>query len=125
MKNKLAAWGVALAACVPLLATAQGAKTESPKAAPQLSYRSAFADYKPYKDAPLADWRAVNDTVAGAPGGASGHAGHSMGGMKGMEGMEMPATPAAPASAPMEMPMKPMAMPMPMDHAHPKSGGKP
>lgn len=118
MKNNLQAWGLALAACVPLLATAQAAKTEPPNApAPQLTYQSAFADYKPYKDAPPADWRALNDTVASAPGGASGHAGHSMGGMK---GMEMPAAPR-PASAP--MPMKPM--PKPMHDGHHKKGGQP
>ena len=105
MKNDIRAWGVALAACAPLLATAQDAKTELPKATAQLTYRSAFADYKPYKEAPLANWRELNDAVAGAPGGASGHAGHSMSGMsgmsgmkgmKGMKGMEMPAATAAP-----------------------------
>ena len=123
MKNNLAAWGVALAVYLPLLAAAQAAKTESPTAAPQLTYRSAFADYKPYKDAPLADWREVNDKVAGAPGVAmSGHAGHSMGGMK---GMEMPTAPAAPTSGPMKMPIKPMAMPMPMHDDHAETAGKP
>ena len=116
MKNDIRAWGVALAACAPLLATAQDAKTEQPKATAQLTYRSAFADYKPYKEAPLANWRELNDAVAGSPGGASGHAGHSMGGMK---GMEMPAASAAPASG--AMPMKPM----PMHDSHPEKGGKP
>ena len=116
MKNYLLAWGVALGACAPFLATAQVAKTEPANASTQLTYRSAFADYKPYKDAPLANWRELNDTVAGAPGGAIGHAGHSMGGMK---GMEMPAKPVAPASAPMRM------KPMPMHDGHPKTGGQP
>ena len=113
MKNNLLAWGVALAACAPLWVTAQDAKTEPPKATAQLTYRSAFADYKHYKDAPLATWRELNDTVAGTPGGASGHAGHSMSGMK---GMEMPAAPASGA-----MPMKSM----PMNDGHPKKGGTP
>ena len=116
MKNNRLAWGVALATCVPLWATAQATKTEPPKATQQLTYASAFTDYKPYKDAPLANWRALNDNLAGAPGGTSGHAGHSMGGMK---GMEMPTAPAAPASAPMQM------KPMPMHDGHPKKGGKP
>lgn len=116
MKNNRLAWGVALAACAPLLATAQATKTEPPKATVQLTYQSAFADYKPYRDAPLANWRQLNDAVAGAPSGASGHAGHSMGGMK---GMEMPAAPAAPASGAMP------AKPMPMHEGHPKMGGKP
>ena len=125
MKNDIRAWGVALVACTPLLATAQDAKTEQPKAPAQLTYRSAFADYKPYKEAPLANWRELNDAVAGALGEASGHAGHGMGGMKGMEGMkgmkgmEMPAASAAPASG--AMPMKPM----PMHDSHPEKGGKP
>lgn len=122
MKKLLQAWGGALMACLPLLATAQSAKTETPKAAPQLTYRSAFADYKPYKDAPLADWRELNATVAGAPGGAGGHAGHSM---TGMQGMEMPSAPASAASAPMKKPMKPMPMTMPMHDGHPKKGGQP
>jgi hypothetical protein len=122
MKNNLLAWGVALAACVPLLSTAQADRTAPPKATPQLTYQSAFSDYKPYKDTPLANWRELNDAVAGTPGGASGHAGHSMGGMggmKGMKSMEMPTMPASPASAP--MPMKPV----PMHDGHPKTGGKP
>ena len=119
MQYKRRAWGIALAACAPLSATAQDAKTEQPRATAPLAYRSAFSDYKPYKESPLANWRALNDTVAGAPGGASSHAGHNMGDMKGMEGMEMPAAPAAAASG--AMPMKPM----PMHVGHPKKGGKP
>ena len=137
MKNNLLAWAIALSACAPFSASAQPTKTESSTAPAQLTYRSAFADYKPYKEAPLADWREVNAAVARAPGGASGHAGHDMGAMgakgamgggtTGMKGMDMPAAPApAPAaSAPMKMPMKPMAMPMPLHDGHSKTGGKP
>jgi hypothetical protein len=106
MKKNLPAWGVAMASCLPLLAAAQAAKTEAPKAAPQLTYRSAFADYKPYQDTPLANWREVNDTVAQATVGASGHAGHSMG-MVGMEAARGAPAPVAAAGAP--MPMKPEA----------------
>ena len=101
MQNKLPAWGIALALCVPIFSAAQADKGEPPKATPQLTYKSAFADYKPYQETPLADWRELNDKVVGAPGGASGHAGHSMGGMM---GMEMPPKLAAPASA--AMPVK-------------------
>ena len=129
MKTNPPTWGVAFAACLPLLAIAQTAKTASLMAAPPLTYQSAFADYKTYKDAALADWREVNATVAGAPGG---HVGHNMGGMK---GMEMPATPAASAGAPMPMkpmtapmtePMKAMPMkPMPMHDGDHKMGAKP
>jgi hypothetical protein len=119
MQNNLLAWGVALSACMPLPATSQAADTESPRAAAQLTYQSAFADYKPYKDAEPANWRVLNDTVAGVSDGASGHAGHGMGGMGGMKGMEMPAMPAASASAPMQMKTTP-------NHdGHHKHGGKP
>ncbi|MES2226802.1 MAG: hypothetical protein V4540_03415 [Pseudomonadota bacterium] len=116
MKNNLPAWGIALAVCVPFLAIAQTVNTEAAKAPAQLSYQSAFVDYKPYKEAPLADWRELNASVAGAPGGTSGHAGHSMGGMK---GMEMPAAAAAPASAPMRMKS------MPMHDGHQNTRGTP
>ena len=116
MQNKLPAWGVALATCAPFLAAAQPYKIEPPKTTPQLTYKSAFADYKPYQDAPLANWRELNDKVAGVPGGASGHAGHSMGGMK---GMEMVPKPAASASA--AMPVK--TSPKPYEHS--KRGGTP
>lgn len=123
MKNPLLAWGLALAACVPVLATAQAPKTEAPKSAPQLTYQSAFADYKPYDDAPPGDWRDLNAKVAGGSGGASGHAAHGMAGMKDMKGMGMPSAPAAPASAPMQM--KSMPMPMPMHDGHHGKGDKP
>ena len=35
---------------------------------PEISYRSAFADYRPYQEEPLADWRALNEDVAHAGG---------------------------------------------------------
>jgi hypothetical protein len=69
MKNTFPTWAVAVAACMPALAIAQMAKAGAQASAPQLSYQSAFANYKPYKDIPLANWRAVNDAVAsGAQG---------------------------------------------------------
>jgi hypothetical protein len=122
MKNNQLAWAVALAACVPVLASAQDTKTRSSKASPPLTYQSAFADYKPYQDALPGNWRALNELVSGGAGGAAGHAGRTMGGMK---GMEMPAAASAPAtSAPSgSMPMKYMK-PMPMHGGHPQ-GGKP
>lgn len=119
MKTHLRAWGVTVASCLPLLALAQAAKTEAPKGAPQLTYRSAFADYKPYRDAPLANWREVNDTVARASGGASGPAGHSLGRM----GLEAAGGAPAPlASAP--MPMKPETS-LPKPGSQHKPGGRP
>jgi gamma-glutamyltranspeptidase len=54
MKNTFPAWAVAVAACMPVLAVAQTAKTDAQRPVPQLRYQSAFADYKPYKDIPLA-----------------------------------------------------------------------
>lgn len=119
MQNNLMAWGLTMAACMPLPTTSKAADTEPPRATAQLSYQSAFADYKPYKDAQPANWRALNDIVAGASDGASGHAGHGMGGMGRMKGMEMPATPAASASAPTQMKT------MPNHDGHHKQGGKP
>ena len=119
MKINHQSWGVAFAACTLFLATAQGAKAEPPKAAQQLAYESAFDDYKPYRDAPLANWRELNDTVGsapGAPGAASGHTEDSMGGMK---GMEMPTAASALANAPNPMKRVPMH-----DGQH-KKGSKP
>ena len=118
MKNNSPVWAMALAACAPLFATAQDAKTEPPSAAPALVYRSAFADYKPYKDAPLANWRELNATVAGAPSGSSGHAGHAGHGMGGMKRMEAPSPPAAPASGAIQKSA-------PMHDGHHMKGGKP
>jgi hypothetical protein len=114
MQNNLPVWGLAMVACAPLLAIAQPGDTAPSKQSPQLSYRSAFADYKPYKDASLVSWRELNAMVAGARGGTSGHAEHSVGDMKGTE-MSVPS--AAPASAAMRM--------KPMHDGHPKTGGKP
>ena len=119
MTSNLTARGIALTACLPLLAAAQAMQTEAP-AAPPLRYSSAFADYKPYADPPLANWRAVNDTVAGASAGAAGgHGGHNMGSMKCM------AMPAARAPAPNgAVPNKPPAA-MPSHDGEHKPGGKP
>ena len=59
----------AVAAGVSGLASAQAAlaaPTQSPSQNAALSYRSAFADYKPWQDVTPGDWRAVNDTVRDA-----------------------------------------------------------
>ena len=74
--------------CLPLVALAQPASVDSvqPSASTaQLKYTSAFADYKPWQDIKLGDWRALNNGVK-----RSGMAEHSM---------SAPA-PAAAASAP-------------------------
>jgi len=107
---------VAIATCMPLLAAAQATPTGAQMAPPQLSYQSAFADYKAYKDVPLASWRKVNDTVAGAPGGSSGHAGP---GMAPASGTATPSASPAAASAPRPTTTEPK------HGGHPQAGGKP
>lgn len=109
MKTIFRTGGAALLACLPLLAAAQASPNQTPKAAPPLNYRSAFADYKPYKDEPPADWRKVNDAVAPANGGMRGYAGLSMDGMQGR-------SPMPPAGAASSTALKPQPdMPM---HGH-------
>lgn len=60
---------------IPLLATlaggtafAQGEGNNDPRKpdarVPAPAYRSAFEDYRPYREQELAPWRAVNDEVA-------------------------------------------------------------
>lgn len=56
-----------LSALLPLLAQAQGEPAH-----PRLEYRSVLADYVPYRESEMADWRTANDTV----GRLGGHMGH-------------------------------------------------
>jgi hypothetical protein len=68
----------AIAFAMPQLVAAQAAP-ETPAAATaasQLPFQSAFADYKPYEDVPVADWREVNETVKKAAEKGGVHAGH-------------------------------------------------
>ena len=68
----------AIAFAMPQLVAAQAAP-ETPAAetaGSQLPFQSAFADYKPYEDVPVADWREVNETVKKAAEKGGGHAGH-------------------------------------------------
>ena len=72
----LQTWAIAFA--MPPFALGQAA-ADSPAAttaASRLHYESAFADYKPYQDVPVADWRQVNDAVRDAATKGGGHAGH-------------------------------------------------
>lgn len=56
--------GVAtLAVCTPLLAAGQAAQRAEPTV---LNVPSAFADYKPYRDIELGDWRGLNQAVGTA-----------------------------------------------------------
>jgi hypothetical protein len=90
MNNFFSRLAPAAVLCLPLAALAQTARPEPADAkasAPQLRYLSAFTDYKPWQDAKLGDWRALNDILRSQAAGGGGHAGHAM---------PMP----APASAP-------------------------
>ena len=123
MNKTLTGFAIALSMSVPALVAAQASSGDLAfgKATPPLRYQSAFDDYKPYRDVSLGNWRAVNDTVASASGGARGQAGHPMGGMGGTSGtggMESVAAPAAPASTPVPMRATP-EMPMRSGHAMP------
>jgi hypothetical protein len=87
----------ALALSLPLLAGAQGvAEPRNAKTGRPLHYQSAFADYKPYSDVDLGNWRAINDAVGVAALKQGRHAGH------GPTATPSPASaPAATASSPM------------------------
>jgi len=56
-----------LSALLPLLAQGQDEPVH-----PRLEYRPVLADYVPYRETEMADWRAANDTV----GRLGGHMGH-------------------------------------------------
>jgi hypothetical protein len=113
MNNLLHRLAPAAALCLPLLAIAQSGRPDpaDPKAAvPALRYQSAFADYKPWRDAKPGEWRAANDTVRDAAAQGGAHAGHAM-----------PA--ASPTSAPPPAP-KASAPAMPGHGGHHHHGGK-
>lgn len=70
-------------------AFAAEAKPNDPAAsALSLTYRSAFEGYRPFREEPIANWRALNAEVGavgghvGIMGGAGGHAGHGAGAAK-------------------------------------------
>lgn len=79
--------GIWVAQAVPALA-AESTPTDPAASAPAASYRSAFEGYRPYRDEPIADWKALNAEVGaagghiGIMGGAGGHAGHGGGAAK-------------------------------------------
>lgn len=66
---------IGLAACAADWAAVPPNAREAQAAVPLVEYRSAFADYKPFADQELADWRKANDEV----GAAGGHAAHKPG----------------------------------------------
>ena len=66
---------IGLAACAADRTAVPPSAREAQAAVPLVEYRSAFADYKPFADQELADWRKANDDV----GAAGGHAAHKPG----------------------------------------------
>jgi hypothetical protein len=95
----------AIAFAMPQLVAAQAAP-ETPAASTAASqlpppFQSAFADYKPYEDVPVADWREVNDTVKKAAEKGGGHAGHGTQEPPAAE-VQAPAAASAPSPAPRE-----------------------
>lgn len=66
----------------PVVLAAQVEPTDPTASAPPTTYRSAFEGYRPFREEPIADWRALNAEVGaagghiGIMGGAGGHAGH-------------------------------------------------
>lgn len=67
MNNLVQRVAPALVLCLamPGPARAQGGAAPSATASSPLQYRSAFADYKPWRDIARGDWRALNDAVKG------------------------------------------------------------
>lgn len=55
----------------PLLLAAEAEPTDASASVPPSTYHSVFEGYRPFKDATLANWRALNEEV----GRAGGHIG--------------------------------------------------
>jgi hypothetical protein len=122
MQNNRHRWGIAMAMCAPLLATAQATEqrpsgSTAVEAARQLSYHSAFDGYKPYSDIRLANWRTVNDAVAAKPAGARTDSGGGSQGMSGMSGMPAMQGMTAPTSTPPTAPTR-KGRPLPQQPTH-------
>jgi hypothetical protein len=93
----------AVAFAVPHVAAARANPPENRSAATttsQLTYQSAFQDYRPYEDVPVADWRQVNDTVRDAGTKGGGHGNRSAPGTKASEGSAASKEEVAPRLAP-------------------------
>jgi hypothetical protein len=72
-------------------APSTGVRAADPAApVPQVSYRSAFDGYVPYREQPLASWREVNDEV----GRVGGHVGIFRSGVHASQGHGTPSKPA-------------------------------
>jgi hypothetical protein len=97
----------AIAFAVPHAVAAQANPADNHSAAttaPQLTYESAFDNYRPYEDVLVADWRQVNETVRHAATKGGGHAGHEVQDSKGSGGSAANKE-AAPSPAPAQQHM--------------------
>ena len=69
---------LSLGQTLPVLA-GEAKPTDPAAAAPPVAYRSAFESYRPFREEPIANWRALNAEVGavgghmGIMGGAGGH----------------------------------------------------
>jgi hypothetical protein len=83
---------LAISACGAAFAQSEG--KDDPRApearVPAVTYRSAFQDYRPYREQELASWRAVNEEVA--------RVGGHVGVMKNAEKPDEPQKDAKPAA---------------------------
>lgn len=104
--NRLAP-AMALSLALPVFAQQASDPADARTAGPQLRYQSAFADYKPWQDIKVGDWRRLNDNLAPTAAADGGHAGHSS------------TAPAAPASLPASGPG------VPAHQGDQMNGGKP
>ena len=89
------ALSAALAVALSMSTAAQAAAAPDPAqptaSAPDPKYDSAFAGYRPYREAPPADWRALNAEV----GAIGGHVGIFRAPSKADPAVPRPAVPAA------------------------------
>jgi len=103
---------------MPLVVSAQTSASApaaaTSEAAPQLRHQSAFSDYRPYQDPPLADWRQVNDAVGAAASKGQSHGSHDA-------PVGKAPAPSAPAGDPTPVSIKPM--PMHRQGGHDMHGG--
>lgn len=138
MNNLIRRVAPALALCLAMLGTAraQGGAAPSAAASSPLQYRSAFADYKPWRDIAPGDWRALNEAVKGdSMSGMDMSDIHGGGGTKALSSVPgtretpMPAASAPAHSGHAHARAKTASMPaMPGMDAHPghdMTGGRP
>lgn len=80
MKRMLISLGICLGQTIPTAFAAEAKAIDSDAAAPAVGYRSAFEGYRPFREQPIANWRALNAEVGavgghvGIVGGAGGNA---------------------------------------------------